>query len=123
MFSNNSSLLNINLSSFDTSNLIYVNHMFHRCSSLTYLNLSNFYTPKVNNFAGLFVYCSNLNYIDIRRFSNESVIEKETNTFIFPGKPASGTVYYNSKFLNEDVINVIFKDWKKININYELNLQ
>ena len=122
MFSDDSSLLNINLSSFDTSNLIYINHMFHRCSSLIYLNLSNFYT-KVNNFAGLFGYCSYLSYIDIRRFSDESVMEKEANTFIFPGKPASGTVYYNSKFFNEDMINVVFKDWEKININYDLNLQ
>ena len=62
-------------------------------------------------------------YIDIRRFSDKSVMEKEANTFIFPGKPASGTVYNNSKFFNEDVISVVFKDWKKININSGLNLQ
>ena len=61
-------------------------------------------------------------YIDTRRFSDESIMEKEANTFIFPGKPASGTVYYNSKFFNEDVINVIFKDWEKINVNSGLNL-
>ena len=99
MFSDNSSLLNINLSYFDTSNLIYINHMFHRCSSLTYLNLSNFYTPKVINFAGLFGYCSNLSYIDIRRFSDESVIEKVKTLLFFQENQQVGQYIIIQNFL------------------------
>ena len=47
MYSDCSSLTNINLSNFNTNNVINMGSMFYKCSSLTNLNLSNFNTNNV----------------------------------------------------------------------------
>ena len=46
MFSDCSSLININLSNFNTQNVTNMNSMFDGCSSLTNINLSNFNISK-----------------------------------------------------------------------------
>ena len=43
MFNNCSSLEELNLSSFNTNKVNYMNGMFLQCSSLKELNLNNFY--------------------------------------------------------------------------------
>ena len=48
MFRECSLLTKINLSNFNTNNLINMGFMFDECTSLTNINLSNFNTNKVN---------------------------------------------------------------------------
>ena len=48
MFYKCSSIININLSSFETKKVITVRQMFSGCSSLTNINLSNFNTKYLN---------------------------------------------------------------------------
>ena len=50
-----SSLININLSNFNTNNVTDMSDMFRNCSSLTSLNLSNFNTNNVTNMRGMFI--------------------------------------------------------------------
>ncbi len=54
MFSNASSLTNLDLSSFDTRNVVSMASMFSGTSSLTSLNLTNFDTRKVTNMDSMF---------------------------------------------------------------------
>ena len=55
------SLTSINLSNFNTNNVIDMNSMFYRCSSLTNINLSNFNTNNVVDMGGMFNGCEKLN--------------------------------------------------------------
>ena len=54
MFYACSSLTNVDLSNFNTENLIDMSFMFFKCSSLTNINLSNFKTNNVNNMSCMF---------------------------------------------------------------------
>ena len=58
MFYRCSSLKEINLSNFNTNNVIYMDGMFFKCSSLKELDLSNFNTNNVINMEGMFYECS-----------------------------------------------------------------
>ena len=49
MFSECNSLTSLDLSSFNTKNVIYMKNMFYNCCSLTFLDLSNFNYNKVKN--------------------------------------------------------------------------
>jgi len=63
MFSHCSSLINLNLSNFNTQNVTEMNSMFSFCSSLTNLNLSNFNTQNDAYMHGMFNICYNLKYV------------------------------------------------------------
>ena len=58
MFSGCSSLKELNLSNFNTNNVINMYGMFKGCSSLKELNISNFNTNNVTNMEGMFYGCS-----------------------------------------------------------------
>jgi len=60
MFYKYSSLKNINLSNFDTNNVINMSEMFYECSSLTNINLSNFNTNKVSDVGFMFRGCKKI---------------------------------------------------------------
>ena len=61
MFSNCESLKNINLSNFDTKNVVDMNHMFSGCKSLKIINLANFITEIDTNVDYMFKGCKSLN--------------------------------------------------------------
>lgn len=63
MFWNCSSITDINLSHFDTSNVLRMDYMFKGCSSLTKLDLSSFNTSNVTNMMFMFADCSSLRTI------------------------------------------------------------
>ena len=74
MFATNSSnLMSLNLSKFDTSNVISMTHMFTGCSNLTSLNLSSFNTSNVISMADMFWNCTSLNEIDLSSFNTSKV--------------------------------------------------
>ena len=60
MFRGCSSLLSINLSSFNTTNVKDMNRMFSGCSSLQSIDLSSFNTTNVKNMNVMFRGCSSL---------------------------------------------------------------
>ena len=51
------SLTSLDLSNFNTSNVIYMLNMFRECKSLASLDLSNFDTSKVTNMDAMFAWC------------------------------------------------------------------
>ena len=51
-----------------------MNEMFYGCPSLNYLNLSNFNTSQVIGMEEMFYGCSSLNYLDLSNF-NTSLIK------------------------------------------------
>ena len=74
MFYKCSSLTNINLSNLNTQNVTDMSFMFYKCSSLTNINLSNFNTQKVTNMSDMFNGCSSLTNINLSNFNTQNVI-------------------------------------------------
>ena len=66
MFYKCSSLEELNLSNFNTNNVIYMGWMFSGCSSLKELNLSGFNTKKVIMMNYMFSKCSDELKLKIR---------------------------------------------------------
>jgi len=77
MFGGCSSLININLSNFNTNNATDMSGMFSGCSSLTYINLSNFNTNKVTYINNMFYRCIKLNKNGI--ITKDKMILKKLN--------------------------------------------
>ena len=73
MFRECSSLININLSNFNTNNVTNMSGMFYGCSSLTNINLSNFNTNNVTDMSGMFSGCSSLININLSNFNTNNV--------------------------------------------------
>ena len=61
---------NINLSSFNTENVEYLDHMFSNCLELKNIDLSNFKVKEKINMTYMFQNCKNLEKIDISSFEN-----------------------------------------------------
>ena len=60
MFGNCNSLINLNLSNFNTQNVINMSEMFRYCYSLKNLDVSNFNTQNVKVMNWMFKYCYSL---------------------------------------------------------------
>ena len=75
MFYGCSNLISINLSNFDTSNVIYMYEMFSGCNSLTSLDLSNFNTSKTEIMYYMFGDCNSLTYLNIENFDISNVAD------------------------------------------------
>ena len=73
MFSNCSSLTELNISNFDTSKVLIMSCLFNKCSNLTELDVSNFDTSKVTNMANMFSGCSNLTELDVSNLDTSKV--------------------------------------------------
>ena len=70
-----SSLKELNLSNFNTYNVINMNKMFERCSSLKEINLSNFNTNNVIDMSCMFSYCLSLRKINLSNFNTNNVTD------------------------------------------------
>mgnify|MGYP002626851517 CR=1 FL=1 len=73
MFSECSSLININLSNFNTKNVKDMSMMFNGCSSLKNLDLISFDTQNVTDMSWMFCGCSSLQKIDLTHFNTKNV--------------------------------------------------
>ena len=74
MFCNCSNLTSVDVSSFDTSNVTNMEAMFYNCSNLTSLDLSGFNTSKVIRMLNMFNNCTKLQNLDISGFNTSNVI-------------------------------------------------
>ncbi len=75
MFEECSSLTSLDLSSFNTSNVTNMGVMFSGCSSLTSLDLSNFNTSNVTTMSSMFSGCSSLTSLDLSNFNASNVTD------------------------------------------------
>ena len=75
MFSQCSSLKELNLSNFNTNNVTYMSFMFSRCSSLKELDLSNFNTNNVTDMNNMFYECKSLTNLNISNFNTYKVTD------------------------------------------------
>ena len=63
------------LSGFNTSHVTDMDHMFANCGSLTKLDLSSFDTSNVTDMSGMFSFCSNLKSLDLSKFDTSNVTD------------------------------------------------
>ena len=75
MFQSCSSLTSLNVSKFDTSKATNISYMFNNCSSLISLDVSNFDTSKVTNMRVMFQLCSSLTSLDLSNFDTSNVTD------------------------------------------------
>ena len=73
MFYDCCTLIQLDLSNFDTSNVVNMYCMFSDCKSLTQIDLSNFDTSKVINMHGMFYHCKVLIQLDLSHFDTSKV--------------------------------------------------
>ena len=75
MFMGCQNLTNLNLSSFNTSNVLSTSAMFYDCRSLTTLDLSHFNTSNVTDMTYMFGYCINLEDLNVCNFNTDKVTD------------------------------------------------
>ena len=75
MFYDCKSLININLSNFNTENITDMSYMFYNCYSLNSINLSNFNTKKVENMKYMFYNCDSLTNINLSYFDTKHTFD------------------------------------------------
>ena len=68
-----SNITEIDLSNFDSSEVVNMADMFHGCSSLTSINFNDFNTQLVTDMNFMFYGCFNLQSLDLSSFNTESV--------------------------------------------------
>jgi len=73
MFDGCKSLVSIDLSSFDSTNIHDMSFMFCQCQSLKSLNLSSLNTINVNNMESMFYNCESLISLDLSSFNTSNV--------------------------------------------------
>ena len=82
MFHGCNSLTSLDLSSFDTSNVVYMDSMFYDCWNVTSLDLSSFDTSNVTDMTSMFNYCYELMSLDLSSFDTSNVTDMD-NMFFF----------------------------------------
>ena len=98
MFYNCSSLIELDLSSFDVSNVINTSGMFTGCSSLTTLNLSGWDMTNVRIMSSMFSSCNSLHKLYLNE-CDSNTIRKIINSCNLPTNAISGvtrTIYCKS---------------------------
>ena len=74
MFSLCSSLINIDMSNFDSSKITSMEGMFYGASNVTSINFTNFNTSSVTHMNAVFFNCYKLKNLDVSKFDTSSVI-------------------------------------------------
>lgn len=74
MFYRCTSLTNISLKNFNSTNVTNMCNMFYGCTSLTNLDLSNFNTSNVTHMSAMFSGCTSLTSLDLSSFNTSNTI-------------------------------------------------
>ena len=96
MFGSCTKLKTLDVSSFNTQNVTDMNWMFSYCSVLTTLDLSNFDTKNVTDMNGMFSNCSALTTLDLSSFKTQNVTDMSR---MFKDCSALTTIYASDKFV------------------------
>ncbi|WEV41954.1 BspA family leucine-rich repeat surface protein [Bifidobacterium sp. ESL0682] len=75
MFANCPKLASLDVTHFDTSQVTRLERMFYGCSGLTTLDVSHFNTSQVHQFKTMFYGCTNLAAIDVSNFDLSNAIK------------------------------------------------
>ena len=76
MFGKSIEIEYLDLSNFNTKNVIDMSYMFNQCFKLKEIKgLNKFITNNVNNMYGMFNECTDLEYLDLSNYSTENVID------------------------------------------------
>ncbi len=75
MFSNCSNLIDLDLNSWDTSNVINMSSMFSNCTSLKKIDIDEWNTSNVTNMERMFWNCNNLAELDVSKWDTSNVIK------------------------------------------------
>ena len=103
MFRGCDSLVSLDISNFNTSNVENMQSMFKDCSSLVSLDLSNFNTINVQSMAEMFCDCSSLVSLNLSNFNTINVI---TMDFMF--NDCSSLQYINLlNYIGKDIFDEI----------------
>lgn len=95
MFRNCVSLTSLDLSSFDTSQVVTMKTMFNHCISLTSLDLSSFDTSKVTVMLSMFSDCASLTSLDLSSFDTSTVVSADN---MFSGCSSLTNIVFGSDF-------------------------
>ena len=74
MFKSTSGITKIDLTKFDTSNVISMEGMFQNCNDLEYLNINGMITSSVENMGYMFENCKKIQSLDLSSFETSSVL-------------------------------------------------
>ena len=102
MFGDCKLLTNINISNINTQNVTDIEGMFYGCSSLLNLEISNFDTKNITNMSYAFGNCSSLRYLDLSNFDTQNVYDMSS---MFDGCSSLGNIFL-SNFNTNNVIDM-----------------
>ena len=77
LFSNINSIIEADLSHFDTSKVVSLAYMFNNCENLEYANFANINTSLINDLSFMFENCYSLKRIDLSDFDTRNVVNME----------------------------------------------
>ena len=108
MFQGMSNLTTLDLSNFDTSKVTNMSQMFLGIFKLTTLDLSNFDTSKVTNMRYMFYYMFDLTTLDLSNFDTSKVTDMYGMFYLENGdalKDRLEKIYVNNDFNTANLIN------------------
>lgn len=105
MFSGCSGLTNLNVSTFNTTNVTAMNGMFEYCSGLTSLDVPGFDTTNATGMGYMFANCSGLTSLDISTFNTTNVTNMNG---MFANCSKLVTIYASDKWNTDKVDNSIY---------------
>ena len=70
MFGGCTSLISMNLTNFNTSNLENINNLFYGCSSIISVDLSNWNIQNLKHMKYIFSRCPKIKFLDVSSFNN-----------------------------------------------------
>jgi len=108
MFYNCKDLNDLDLSNFNTENIINMSGMFNKCLGLKKINLKNLNTEKVTDMSWMFNECLSLTYLDLSSFKTDKV----QNMGKMFNRCKSLANLNISNFNTENVTNMQFMFWK-----------
>ena len=117
MFNDCTLLKEINFSSFDTSQIKYMQCLFQNCSSLEQLDLSPFDTSQVTNMASMFKQCSSLKKLDLTSFNTNKV-----NNMVFMFEQCTSLKELNLQTFNTSQVNSMANMFSDCSSLEQLNL-
>ena len=109
MFYNCQFLTSINLDNIDTSKVKSMWGMFRLCTKVKYLNLLNFKTSKVENVLNMFSQCSSLTSLDLSNFDTHLITTMDS---MF--SKCEKLEYINMKNFNEDKLQQTEKMFEEV---------
>ena len=132
IFSNCSSLTEIDVSGWDVSNVVYASTVFDGCSSLTEIDLSNWDVSKFNSIKDLFKGCTNLRNVFMLNWNSSNCTSTyrtfrdcknikllDFSNWDFKSVTTMNGMIYGCTSLETIIFNNI--DLRSINDNYQLS--